>query len=201
MEQTPPSPGPVSAFRVTHLLAKGPNLALAQLLALVELLDPLVQLLGKALVLHAGPPPAASSVLRQESARRRSQGGVLRGGPKAAKGRRRGREGRRRAEGRKRGGTNGQMPNRPPPQGAREPRPPSFFLRHHVMADADNHGIALFRFMSHVNRVIAPPSSRRTQLLQIELSSRAPPLLGRRKRGGSISGTAAQAAIAGLLVI
>lgn len=30
------------------------------------------------------------------------------------------------------------MPNRPSPQGAREPRPPSFFLRHRVMADGDD---------------------------------------------------------------
>lgn len=66
----PAAPGPRTAIFVTrgpsaslpapsrlsppHLLAEAADLALAQLPALVQLLDPLVQLLGEALLLHGG---------------------------------------------------------------------------------------------------------------------------------------------------
>lgn len=53
----PSSALPHSPPRRPHLLAQRSHLVLVQLLTLVQLLDPLVQLLGERLVVHGGPIP------------------------------------------------------------------------------------------------------------------------------------------------
>lgn len=58
----PPRPPRAPPRRAAYLLAQRPHLVLVQLLTLVQLLHPLVQLLGERLVVHGGEPrvPAAS---------------------------------------------------------------------------------------------------------------------------------------------
>lgn len=140
-----------------HLLAEAPHLALAQLLALVELLDPLVQLLGEDLVLHAcllagRPAPrrplslegrkrgAAWPGRRRAPARRKEGGGAAAAaaGDSIRAGGGRGRAGEGQANGRSAAQrlSEGARARGPGPSGCLSPGPPRRSLRHPVMAAA-----------------------------------------------------------------
>ena len=60
-EEEERGPRPHFAPFLSYLFAQRPHLVLVQLFTLVQLLDPLVQLLGERLVVHSGPSPSPAA--------------------------------------------------------------------------------------------------------------------------------------------